>query len=286
MEFNENLFYTTEPHGQWEESHIRTSVRVFKFPGGEVGVDINTGQLTADYREAFEVGTINLTARLRNSDDVMALLMTTDALRRVFCDADINLYVPYFPYARQDRVCNLGEALSVRVMAQLINSQNYGTVTIVDPHSAVTVALIDRVHVFDQYEVFHDIKTDWSEWTIVAPDQGAVKKCEDFAKRVGAKAVVGFNKTRELSTGKITGMVPLFEPDPDAAYLVLDDICDGGRTFIELVSHMSYVGTLELAVTHGIFSKGVGVVADHFDMVHTSNSLPQTAHSKLNVVEI
>ena len=196
------------------------------------------------------------------------------------------LFIPYFPYARQDRVCNSGEALSVQVMGKLINAQNYHSVIVVDPHSAATPAVIDRCLVWDQIDVFHDIKSDWSEWTIVAPDQGAVKKCEDFAKRVGAKAVVGFNKTRELSTGKITGMVPLFEPDPDAAYLVLDDICDGGRTFIELVSHMSYVGTLELAVTHGIFSKGVGVVADHFDMVHTSNSLPQTAHSKLNVVEI
>lgn len=293
MEFNENLFYTTEPHGQWESSNIRTSVRVFTFPGGEVGVDINTGQLTADYREAFEVGTINLTARIRNSDDVMALLMTTDALRRVFCDADINLYIPYFPYARQDRVCNPGEALSVRVMAQLINAQNYGTVTIVDPHSAVTVALIDRVHVFDQYEVFSHIKQDWSEWTILAPDQGALKKCEDFAKRVGAAGVVSCTKHRELATGKITGMHLNGPGDMSGMnLLVLDDICDGGRTFTELANMISHLPQqhhpeyIELAVTHGIFSKGVGIVADHFDKVHTSDSLPQTAHNKLNVVEI
>lgn len=285
MEFNENLFYTTARHGQ-DHGHIRTSVHVFKFPGGEVGVDINTGQITAYHREAYDVGTILLTARIRNSDDVMALFMATDALRRVFVDADINLFIPYFPYARQDRVCNPGEALSVRVMAQLINAQNYASVTVLDPHSAVTVALLNGAFVLDQFDVFCDIKEDWEDWTIIAPDQGAVKKCEDFAKRVGAKAVVSFNKTRELSTGKITGMVPLFEPDPDAAYLVLDDICDGGRTFIELVGHMSYVGTLELAVTHGIFSKGIGIVADHFDKVHTSNSLPQTAHNKLNVIEI
>lgn len=286
MEFNENLFYTTEPHGQMHRSDVRTSVRVFKFPGGEVGVDINTGSLVASDHQAMQVGTVMLRASIRNSDDVMAMLMATDALRRVFIDADINLYIPYFPYARQDRVCNAGEALSVKVMAQLINSQNYGSVTVLDPHSSVTPALLDRVFVFDQFDVFCDIKQDWNNWTIVAPDMGAVKKCEDFAKRVGAKAVVGFNKTRELSTGKITGMVPLFEVDPDEQYLVLDDICDGGRTFIELVSHMSFVGNLELAVTHGIFSKGVGIVADHFDKVHTTNSLPQVAHSKLNIIEI
>ncbi|QNR53823.1 ribose-phosphate pyrophosphokinase [Pseudomonas phage phiK7A1] len=281
MEFNQKLFYAVSTN-----YNIRHSVDVIKFPGGEVNVNINSGSLAYDDREVAEVTGVRMEARITSMDDLFALFLATDAIRRVYAEAAIDLFIPYFPYARQDRVCNSGEALSVQVMGKLINAQGYTSVIVVDPHSAVTPAVIDRCLVWDQFDVFSDIKQDWSEWTIVAPDQGAVKKCEDFAKRVGAKAVVGFNKTRELSTGKITGMVPLFEPDPDAAYLVLDDICDGGRTFIELVSHMSYVGTLELAVTHGIFSKGVGIVADHFDMVHTSNSLPQTAHSKLNVVEI
>lgn len=281
MEFNENLFYAVNTN-----YNTRHSVSVIKFPGGEVNVNINTGSLAYDDAEVAEVTGVRIEARITSMDDLFALFLATDALRRVYAEAALNLFIPYFPYARQDRVCNSGEALSAQVMGKLINAQGYDSVIVVDPHSAVTPAVLDRCLVWDQYDVFSEIKSDWSEWTIVAPDMGAVKKCEDFAKRVGAKAVVGFNKTRELATGKITGMVPLFEVDPDAQYLVLDDICDGGRTFIELVSHMSYVGTLELAVTHGIFSKGVGIVADHFDKVHTSNSLPQTAHNKLNVIEI
>ena len=279
-DFNENLFYSL--NGKTYQKH---SISMMTFPGGEVGVNINTGSLT--WQDGFlrDVIRIDLVAKIQNSDQLMAMFLATDALRRVYPLAQIDLLIPYFPYARQDRVCNAGEALSVKVIATLINAQNYASVTVVDPHSPVLVAAVDRCYVVDQFDAFGRIKQDWHNWTLVAPDQGAVKKVEDFAKRVGAKGVISFNKKRELATGKIVGMYCLDEIDPDDQFLVLDDICDGGRTFIELVGCMNYVGTLELAVTHGIFSKGVGVVADHFDRIYTTDSLPQNEHVKLTVLK-
>jgi ribose-phosphate pyrophosphokinase len=287
VEFNSNLFYSLD--GQYSVKH---SVSVMKFPGGEVGVDINTGSLQYDDPETQDIKVVTIESRVRNSDDLMALFLATDALRRVYVDAVIDLFIPYFPYARQDRVCNNGEALSVSVAAQLINSQNYNSVIVVDPHSPVTSALIHRCIIWDQVDVFKRIKDCWSEWTIVAPDQGALKKTEDFAKRVGAAGVVSCSKNRELATGKITGMY--INGPGDMSHmnlLVLDDICDGGRTFIELAALIQRVGPsyqplkMELAVTHGIFSKGVGVVADHYDMIHTSDSFTQQEHASLNVIK-
>ncbi|ATW58257.1 ribose-phosphate pyrophosphokinase [Pseudomonas phage ventosus] len=260
-DFNENLYFRTD-----KSMGVRTSINQFVFPGGELGINVNT------FDQDFEVRDVFLSVRANNSDNLMAAFMATDALRRVYPLAQINLDIPYIPYARQDRVCNAGEALSMKVVATLINAMNYATVTVVDPHSPVSVALIDRVMVKDQYRIFRSIKQDWSNWTIVAPDMGAAKKVEDFAKRVGAKGTICFNKTRELATGKITGMNCLDVIDPDGKYVVLDDICDGGRTFIELAQHFPESVTLELAVTHGIFSKGVEVVAEAYDMVYTTNS--------------
>lgn len=279
-EFNQKLYYSL--NGKTYQKH---SISTMKFPGGEVGVNINSGSLEWQDGYLRNVIRIDLIAKIQNSDDLMAMFLATDALRRVYPLAAIDLMIPYFPYARQDRVCNAGEALSVKVIATLINAQNYATVTVVDPHSPVLVAALDRCYVVDQFEMFKGIKQDWANWTIVAPDMGAMKKCEDFGKRVGAKAVVGFNKTRDLATGKITGMVPMFKIDPDEQYLVLDDICDGGRTFVELIDHMSWVGNIELAVTHGIFSKGVEVLTDRFDRVYTTDSLPQAEHEKLTVIK-
>jgi ribose-phosphate pyrophosphokinase len=273
------ITYTTDKTGV----DIQFTVRQWKFPGGEVGVDINNlSQL-----DGMKVTRVCVDARIQNSDDVMALLMATDALRMEFPLAKFMLDLPYIPYARQDRVCNAGEALSIKVFGRLINSLQYDFVQVVDPHSAVSLACIDNVHVRDQFDIFKDIKSSFREWTIVAPDQGATKKCEEFAKKVGAAGVITFSKTRELSTGKITGMKCLDSIDDNAQYLVLDDICDGGRTFIELANLFNNGTTLELAVTHGIFSKGFEVVGAVYDHVYTTDSFgPILSGPTLTVIEI
>ena len=287
-DFNENLFYTLN-----QNRNHRVSIRTMKFPGGGVGVNINTGSIAPFTTQAQGVITITLTAKVQSSDNLMEMFMATDALRRVYPFAHIDLLIPYFPYARQDRVCNAGEALSVKVVAQLINAMNYSTVTVVDPHSPVLVAALDRCYVIEQSEAFKGIKQDWHNWTIVAPDAGAAKKTEEFAKLVGAKDVLYFTKSRELSTGRITGM-KMLNPEiltGENKLMVLDDICDGGRTFVELYQafdvpvHFNY-DRLELAVTHGIFSKGVTVLTSVYDHVYTTNTLPQGKNSKLTVVEL
>lgn len=287
-EFNENLFYTLN-----QNKNHRVSISTMKFPGGEVGVNINTGSLNPFTTEAQGVITVTLTAKIQSSDHLMQMFMATDALKRVYPFAHIDLLIPYFPYARQDRVCNAGEALSVKVVAQLINAMKYSTVTVVDPHSPVLVAALDRCFVIEQHEAFKRIKQDWHNWTIIAPDAGAAKKTEEFAKLVGAKDVLYFTKSRELSTGRITGM-KMLNPEiltGENKLLVLDDICDGGRTFVELYqafeapTHINYE-CLELAVTHGIFSKGVSVLTAAYDHVYTTNTLPQQEHSKLTVIKL
>lgn len=261
-----NLFYVFD-----KRPNMRVHVSVMKFPGGEIGVNINSGAV--DPWDTEDAGPIRIEARLRNSDDIMALVMTVDALRQVYMSSDIDLFVPYFPYARQDRVCNPGEAFSVKAMARIINSLNFNSVGIVDPHSAVTEAVIDRVYKWDQIVTFRNTFQSWNGITLVAPDQGAAKKTEEFAKAVGASDVIYGSKRRELSTGKILSME--VQGDVEGKRLiVLDDICDGGRTFIELHKAILSKGSPEycaLMVTHGIFSKGVEVL-NMYDEIFTTDS--------------
>lgn len=286
-EFNENLYYTLNQN----RSH-RVSISTMKFPGGEVGVNINTGSIDAFTTHAQSIEAICLVAKVTSSDVLMQMFMATDALRRVYPLAEVNLLIPYFPYARQDRVCNAGEALSVKVVAQLINAMNYATVTVVDPHSPVLVAALDRCFVVEQSAAFKGIKPSFSNITIVAPDVGAIKKTEDFAKLVGAKDVLYCNKKRNLKDGKILGFDILNVEilNNDSELLVLDDICDGGRTFLEVANAIDNAGyrhlPLELAVTHGIFSKGLDVLTKAYDHVYTTNTLPQADHPQLTVVKL
>lgn len=268
-----NLYYYVE------DSNIRTNINQMTFPGGEVGVDINSGA-TLD----TDASRVKLVAHLQSSNDVMAMLLATEALRYHFPVAEIDLCMPYIPYARQDRRCNYGEALSIKVFAALVNSQNYRTVYVLDPHSAVSAGLIDRCFVADQYDLFAHTKLSWFGYTIVAPDLGAVKKAEDFAKRVGASGVAIANKKRELSTGKIVGMELITGTGPGEKLVVLDDICDGGRTFVELAKLLKErePASLELYVSHGIFSAGIEVL-DMYDLVVTTNSFHPEMKSQGNV---
>lgn len=279
------ITYTNDVLG----SNTHVEVRQWKFPGGEVGVDINN----LSQVDGMKVQRVCVDARIQNSDDVMALLMATDALRREFPLAKFMLDLPYIPYGRQDRVCNDGEALSIKVFGSLINSLKYDLVQVVDPHSAVSLACIDNVSTRTQYDIFRYIKLSFNGVTIVAPDQGATKKCEEFAKKVGAAGVITCSKTRNLADGKIIGMT--VDGPGDMSHLnllVLDDICDGGRTFIELAMLLEKRNpkSLELAVTHGIFSKGVDAVSNHYDHIYTTDSFRSDLKSEfkdtLTVIEI
>ena len=252
------------------ENNIMHPVQQTVFPGGEVNINLNIteDEIATRVRGRSE---IVLYAHLQNSDDVMAMILTVDALRRVFFGCKVILYMPYLPYARQDRVCNVGESLSLAVIAQLINSCNFKHVVIADPHSDVAPALINNCLIETQVDIFGKLRNDWSNIHIVAPDAGATKKAEVFAKAVGAASVIQCMKKRDLATGQLSGFV-CTEDVTDKHLFILDDICDGGGTFLGLRAILSAAATVELAVTHGIFSKGLDVVANAFDRVYTTNS--------------
>lgn len=246
---------------------VNYTVEQFVFPAGEVGVKLQSNI------NAENVEKVVVKAHIKNSEDVMSLLLVSDAIDRYYPNAQKLLKLPYVPYARQDRVCNEGESLSAAVFAKLINSCGFKSVTIHDPHSDVTSALIDRVKIVSQIDVFRSVKEYWGDTWIVAPDAGAYKKCNKFAEAVNAAGIITCNKVRELSTGKIVGL-SCNENVAGKKLFVLDDLCDGGRTFVEIAKLFAdeEYSKLELAVTHGLFTKGVDIVTDLYDYVYTTNS--------------
>lgn len=236
------------------------------FSGGEVQVRVMPTGPTPWSNVAV------ITAHVRSSDDLMALLLATDSLRRQGFD-DLRLRLPYLPYARQDRVCAPGEALSLRVMCDLINLQRYSAVEVWDAHSDVAGALLDRCTNRPCTAFIQQTGLKFSETVLVAPDAGAIKKVAEVARWTGAPYVRA-DKTRDARTGKITGTVVYSEPIGHFDFLIVDDICDGGRTFIELAKALRPLtgGRVMLYVTHGIFSQGTQVFDGLIDRVFVANS--------------
>ncbi|MDX9668678.1 ribose-phosphate diphosphokinase [Pseudomonas sp. P8_250] len=255
---------------------ITTFVDVAKFPGGEVKVNINVGSKDAEYG----IESVEVSASLQTSDDIIALLLATDALRRHYPRAELDLILPYIPYARQDRPCVNGEALSIAVMANLINSCGFSTVEVIDSHSDVAPALIRNCKNYPQSVVFNKILYTFEDFYIVAPDAGAYKKAHSLAKSLSAKGVICANKVRDVATGRIES-VSITENVEGLNLLVADDLCDGGRTFTELaeILRKQNCARLELVVTHGLFTKGVAVLTEPgmYDKVYTTNSYHSNA---------
>lgn len=268
---------------------IDTKVQVTQEVRKDGAVNVNINSMSED-EFGYNTERVTVTAHMPNPAEQMALFFATDALRRHYPLAKFFLIIPYLPYARQDRVCNDGESHNLKVFCDMVNNLKYDVVQVFDPHSIVATGLLNNVSVVDQYELFGDIKTSWREVTIVAPDAGATKKCEAFAKRVGAAGVITCHKTRDMKSGDIIDMTLNHPVVNGMNYLILDDICDGGRTFIEVAKMFSGLpkSKVELAVTHGIFSYGVDIVAEHFDHVYTTNSFRNdlVENDKLTVIEI
>lgn len=249
------------------------------FPGGEVVPQIQDGGLYPEKVEEVEI-----VARLTTQGDLLNLLFIDDAVRRVYPRANVSAFIPYMPYARQDRVCNPGEPISIAVVAKMINACNFASVKILDPHSEVTGALFNRLEVVNQFDIFKDIYPSWREVYIAAPDGGAAKKAEMFAKRVGAAGVIHCTKVRDLATGSITG-TRVNDTVQGRNLLVLDDIGDGCGTFAPLYRSLREqgAGCIGLAVTHGLFSKGTEIVTDLYDEVFSTNSYHREIQSKGNL---
>jgi ribose-phosphate pyrophosphokinase len=248
----------------------------FTFPGGEPHIKLGEGIVLDE---------VTITVRVRDFSDVGALLVATDALRRAGATA-IHLFIPYFPGARQDRVMVPGEPLTAKVYADLINAQNYSTVTVLDPHSEVVPALLNEVRVVGNEGFVSRCLGSMKDFYLIAPDGGALKKIYKLSQAMGGIPVVECGKQRDLTTGKLSGF-KVYQDDLAAkACLIVDDICDGGATFLGLAAALKShnAGTLFLAVTHGIFSKGTKELKNTFQEVFTTDSF--AIHEGLGVTVI
>lgn len=233
-----------------------------KFPAGEIKVKVDIV-----YLESNSDDLSNIYCSLKSSDDIMALLMTVDALRRAG-HQPTSLYIKYFPYARQDRICNPGEAFSVKVMADLINGLNIPDVVIYEPHSPVTTALVNNSRVIQVAQNVRVIDLAKGK-VIISPDAGAVKRAETLASLAKSEMVL-CTKVRNTATGKIEGVKVYKDDFQQQDVLIIDDICDGGATFIEVAKALmeKNCGMITLVVAHGIFSKGLEVFKGVIDEVY------------------
>lgn len=250
-------------------------LKQWSFPGGERGVTV------VEPNDILRILSFTIVCNFKGSDDLIDIALLVNACRNISSRVSLRLRIPYFPYARQDRVTGPGEAFALQVAAKMISDCKFTQVEVWDAHSDVLSAFFEPGILLNkpQHELIELLVEEYIKdedvTALVAPDAGALKKIYPLAVRLGLP-VIEAKKIRNVSTGKIEKS----SMDTEAilkynSLIVVDDICDGGATFIQLGSVIReiYDGRLALFTTHGIYSKGIKVLWEHYDTVNCINNM-------------
>lgn len=247
-----------------------------QFRGGEPHIQITT------HPEYSDESILIITQRYNQINDLVDIILVNDAARRMGFKT-IKLILPYFPAARQDRVCNVGEPLTVKVFADMINNCNFEEVIILCPHSEVTPALINNVTLLDELQYVDKIINSYEDerhFNIVCPDAGAGKRVNKIVQHLSNTfKIKQFNlirceKIRDVRDGSIKEFFVDVDDLGGHTTILLDDVCSMGGTFIGLGDKLKEknCGKLMLFTVHNDCYEGMDKMVNYFDHFFTTNS--------------
>ena len=259
-----------------EKSDIK--YKVSKFPDGQQTID-----LINVLKSQLLIKTVEIRSRLNNFKDLELIICANQALKNLGV-SHISLYVPYFVGARSDRQFQEGGVNYLKqVICPIVNSQNFDRVTVLDPHSDVLEACLNNFNKINNFDVVDDALSylikdgEEDKVVLVSPDAGAYKKVYDVAKKFNIEKIITATKVRDLKTGNIIRTeIPVLDQHNDLMYVIVDDICDGGRTFLELakvIKENRPTAKVYLVVTHGIFSNYYEDLRPVIEQIFTTNSV-------------
>jgi ribose-phosphate pyrophosphokinase len=267
-----------------------------KFPDGQQSISIPTSQFyprvskyDTNKAQIFRmVDVVKIHSHLNSFLDLELIICAKKILDNLGTP-QVVLHVPYFLGARSDRRFDEGTVHYLKeVICPIINSLKFDAVVVLDPHSDVLEACLDNMVKVDNHLIVKsaltaiDNKNDARDRIcLVSPDAGAYKKIFDVAKKFEINNVITATKVRDLKTGKILHTeVPLAAARyyDGIKFVIVDDICDGGRTFTEIAKAIRDQlpnAKVYLIVTHGIFSAGEEPLKKYFEHVYTTNSVKE-----------
>ena len=247
-----------------------------------------------DFSKYEECKRATLTWHFESNEEMVAVMFLTRHLQRngiLFVD----LVMPYIPNARQDRVKSSNDVFTLKYFAEFINELAFDTVTVLDPHSSVSEALIDNIIIenpkkyicetIERLEVIRrpilstpvldSNKLNPNRLIVFYPDEGAMKR---YSGLINIPYAFGIKK-RDWESGKIAGLDVAGSTNLVAGsdVLIIDDISSRGGTFYHSAKKLKelgankiylYVSHCEATILDGeIFKSGL------IDKVFTTNSI-------------
>lgn len=259
------------------------------FPAGERYLRISEDDVEffVGYKENYRGSTITVTPLDATSDTIIDLLLFSDAIKQLNINTVLILKMFYTPYSRQDRACKEGESSSYKQLMGLLK-QHYKYINTLDVHNSSACIGQEFSNTMPNYvENFISVNTqdtikyfmeshglNKNNTGIVVVDDGALDRCKYACRllKFDNENLVTFHKIR-LKDGKIlqrltSGRTTMFSFNN---FLIIDDICDGGATFVNAINYLPKNANKYLVVSHGIFSKGLVVLKDFNDIFVDNN---------------
>ncbi len=270
-----------------EKSGIELGViNTKRFADGEIFVEIVS---SVRNKSVFVIQSTESPA----NDNLMELLLVVDALKRASA-GEVNLIIPYFGYARQDRKVNGRQSISAKLVANLITTSGADRITTFDIHAEQIAGFFDiPVDNLKAYGILSKEieKLNLEDLTVVSPDHGGVSRARNLAKLLESPlAVIDKRRTghNEAEAMHVLGDVK------DRNVIIFDDMVDTGGTVVSAVEILKEHGAKDvfLAVSHAVLSMKDGIKAEEklkdsgIKEIITTNSITQSDNEFLRIVDL
>jgi ribose-phosphate pyrophosphokinase len=227
------------------------------------------------------------------NDNLMELLLYVDAFRRASAHS-VSAVIPYFPYARQDRMAKGREAISARVVANLLEKEGVTRVIFVDIHNLaiqgffnIPVDPLSAISVLSSYFK----KPEYANCAIVSPDVGRAGLAGRYAEITNLPLIVMHKRRSSFVDTKTTHVVGDIK---GRRPIIVDDIIASGSVLhqIDALYAQGAEGRAIFSVTHPVLLPTALEYLDQEDFIEklvVTNTIPippERMHSKIEVVTI
>lgn len=271
--------------------HGDVPFNVMTFPDGQPHVEVPSSMF------GDEPSVVTIEASIRDPRGLFDVLAAKSALDTHGVSTRLDLR--YLLGARMDRRIGRGHPATLEIVCRSIVAAGFSRIRVLDPHSVMCLRLLGAEAVYPTDALacmFRRVLQFGDEMLILAPDAGAVDRVaayqeatqrqEQFRVVSVCRVIVG-RKSRDAETGVLSGFsIADASMVRGKRVLIMDDLCDGGRTFSGQAAILREHGAIgvELYVTHGIFSKGTPI--DGVDHIYTTDSYAQAGGGRLTMYPI
>lgn len=225
-----------------------------------------------------------------SDEELIALYFLTEHIKDAGYE-NIVLDMPYIPNARQDRVKTKEDIFTLKYFARLINSLEYKEVRVLDAHSNVSLALIDRVKNISPVSYINKVidcieKSSGKKPLLFYPDEGAQKR---YSGMIPLPYCFGIKK-RDWESGNIKGLDVSGETEfvNENDILIVDDICSYGGTFLLSAEKLKELGAknIYMFVSHCEPSVLSGKLPDSglVTKIYTTDSIFNKEHDIIEII--